>query len=110
MSHREILTRQSLIVILILMNKTNKNFKGSIDDLLNHIDSINLSKLDTDIEVENEIQTIMKETGESHDQVVESLLETHLNEVQDTLDKLMAEGLVSISGYNEVGEPLYVST
>jgi len=92
------------------MNKTNKNFEGSIDDLLNHIDNIDLSTLDHDIEVENEVQTIMKETGSSHDQVVESLFEIHLHEVQNTLNLLVKKGLVKITGYTEAGEPLYSCT
>jgi hypothetical protein len=92
------------------MNKTNKNFQGSVDALLNHIDSIDLSTLDNDIDVENAVQKIMKETGESHETIMEALNEAHLQEVQETLNKLMAEGFVKISGYNEDGEPLYIST
>ena len=92
------------------MNKTNKHFQGSVDDLLNHIDSIDLSTLDNDIDVENAVQKLMKETGESHESIMEALNEAHLQEVQDTVDKLMAEGIITISGYNKAGEPLYVST
>jgi hypothetical protein len=91
------------------MNKTNKNFQGSVDDLLNHIDSIDLSALDNDIDVENAVQNLMKQTGESHETIMEALNQAHLEEVQDTINKLMAEGIVTISGYNEAGEPLYTS-
>jgi hypothetical protein len=92
------------------MNKANKHFQGSVDDLLTHIDTVDISTIDNDIAVENAIQKIMKDTGESHENIWAALMEAHMEEVKEAIDNLMTHGLVAISGYNDEGEAIYVST
>ena len=92
------------------MNKANKHFQGSVDDLLTHIDTVDISTIDNDIAVENAIQKIMKDTGESHENIWNALMEAHMEEVKEAIDNLMTHGLVTISGYNDAGEAIYVST
>ena len=89
------------------------NFTGSIDDLLNHCTNLDLTKVEEQVKVEEKeacIQIIMKESGcdelEAHDIYNEILL----IETKTTINKMVVDGLVYVSGHNEDGEPLFQLT
>ena len=90
-----------------------ENFTGSIDDLLNHCINLDLAKVEEQVKVEEKeacIQIIMKESGcdESEANVIYN--EILLIETKTTIDKMVADGLVYVSGHNEDGEPLFQLT
>ena len=90
-----------------------ENFTGSIDDLLNHCTNLDLAKVEEQVKVEEKeacIQIIMKESGcdESEANVIYN--EILLIETKTTIDKMVADGLVYVSGHNEDGEPLFQLT
>ena len=89
------------------------NFTGSIDDLLNHCSNLDTSKVEEQVKAEEKeacIQVIMKELGcdEAEAEVIYN--EIALAEVKETVDKMVAEGLLYVSGHNEDGEPLFQLT
>lgn len=95
-----------------MKNKLN-TFTGSIDDFLNHCSQLDISNLEEqlkDQEKEECLEVIMKEIDCSLEEAEQIYNEIALKEVQDTVDQLVAEGLLEISGYNEEGEPLFVLT
>ena len=90
-----------------------ENFTGSIDDLLNHCTNLDLAKVEEQVKVEEKeacIQIIMKEShcDESEANVIYN--EILLIETKTTIDKMVADGLVYVSGHNEDGEPLFQLT
>ena len=90
-----------------------ENFTGSIDDLLNHCTNLDLAKVEEQVKVEEKeacIQIIMKESGCDE-------LEAHIiyNEIlliktKTTIDKMVTDCLLYVSGHNEDGEPLFQLT
>ena len=89
------------------------NFTGSIDDLLNHCSNLDVDKVEQQVKVEEKeacIQVIMKELecDEAESEVIYN--EIALAEVKETVDKMVAEGLLYVSGHNEDGEPLFQLT
>ena len=89
------------------------NFTGSIDDLLNHCTNLDVDKVEEQVKVEEKeacIQIIMKELecNEFEAEVIYSDLV--LSEVKETVDKMVADGLLYVSGHNEEGEPLFQLT
>jgi hypothetical protein len=80
------------------------NFTGSIDDLLNHCSNLDVDKVEQQVKVEEKeacIQVIMKEL---------ECNELVLSEVKETVDKMVEDGLLYVSGHNEDGEPLFQLT
>ena len=89
------------------------NFTGSIDDLLNHCSNLDTTKVEEQVKAEEKeacIQVIMKEL--ECDEVEAEVIynEIALAEVKETVDKMVAEGLLYVSGHNEDGEPLFQLT
>ena len=89
------------------------NFTGSIDDLLNHCSNLDTAKVEEQVKAEEKeacIQVIMKEL--ECDEVEAEVIynEIALAEVKETVDKMVAEGLLYVSGHNEDGEPLFQLT
>ena len=89
------------------------NFTGSIDDLLNHCTNLDLDKVEAQVKVEEKeacIQIIMKEA--SCDELEANIIYNQilLTETKTTIDKMVADGLVYVSGHNEDGEPLFQLT
>ena len=96
------------------MNKyITENFTGSIDDLLNHCTNLDLAKVEEQVKVEEKeacIQIIMKESGCDELEAHIIYNEILLIETKTTIDKMVADGLVYVSGHNEDGEPLFQLT
>ena len=89
------------------------NFTGSIDDLLNHCTNLDLDKVEEQVKVEEKeacIKIIMKEA--SCDELEANVIynEILLTETKTTIDKMVADGLLYVSGHNEDGEPLFQLT
>jgi hypothetical protein len=89
------------------------NFTGSIDDLLNHCSNLDTSKVEEQVNTEEKeacIQIIMKELecNETEAEVIYNDLVAA--EVKETVDKMVTEGLLYVSGHNEDGEPLFQLT
>lgn len=95
-----------------------KNFTGSIDQLLNHtqknanfVEKVIDGKEDIMLDDNEAIDLIKSEYPElSEDEAIETLNIIKLEYVKETLDQLMQDGLVEISGYNDEGEALYKTT
>lgn len=89
------------------------NFTGSIDDLLNHCANLDLDKVQDQVKNEEKqmcLDAIMKELDCSEEDAEKIYNELALAEVQKTMDKLVEEGIVYISGYGDDGEPLFALT
>jgi hypothetical protein len=90
-----------------------ENFTGSIDDLLNHCTNLDLAKVEEQVKVEEKeacIQIIMKESGCDELEAHIIYNEILLIETKTTIDKMVADGLLYVSGHNEDGEPLFQLT
>lgn len=97
------------------MNKSDipGSFKGSIDEFLAHCETLNIDENQKNInEIEKEecFEYIMKEFSVDREQAQEIYDEISLIETKNTVDEMVKEGLVEVSGYNEDGEPLFVLT
>jgi hypothetical protein len=89
------------------------NFTGSIDDLLNHCSNLDTTKVEEQVKAEEKeacIQVIMKELECDEAQAEVIYNEIALAEVKETVDKMVSEGLLYVSGHNEDGEPLFQLT
>lgn len=89
-----------------MSNKPN-TFTGTVDELLDHCSNLDSEQLQRDIDKHESIEYIMKELDCSNEEAEEIYEELVNNEVKQTVDDLIAEGLVEITGYNEDGEPLF---
>lgn len=89
------------------------NFTGSIDDLLNHCTNLDLDKVEDQVHEEEReacIQVIMKELECDEDEAEIIYNEISLAETKKTVDKMVEDGLLYVSGTNEDGEPLFQLT
>ena len=89
------------------------NFTGSIDDLLNHCTNLDLDKVEEQVKVEEKeacIQIIMKQLNCNEFEADIVYNEILLTETKTTVDKMVADGLLYVSGHNEDGEPLFQLT
>ena len=89
------------------------NFTGSIDDLLNHCANLDTDKVEEQVKVEEKeacIQIIMKQLDCNEFEADIVYKEILLTETKTTVDKMVADGLLYVSGHNEDGEPLFQLT
>lgn len=89
------------------------NFAGSVDDLLNHCSNLDINKVEEQVKAEEKEECIrvIKQEFDCDDFEAEVIYnEIALNEVKETVDKMVAEGLLYLSGHNEDGEPLFSLT
>ena len=87
-----------------------ENFTGSIDDLLNHCTNLDLAKVEEQVKVEEKeacIQIIMKQLNCNEFEADIVYNEILLTETKTTIDKMVADGILYVSGHNEDGEPLF---
>jgi hypothetical protein len=86
------------------------NFTGSIDDLLSHCASLDVSKVEEQVKVEEKAECIKVIMEELECNVFEAGViydEIALQEVKTIVDKMVEDGLLTITGYNEDNEPLF---
>ena len=91
-------------------SRNTDNFKGTVDQFLKHCAEMNVDTLYDECERRDCMQYIMRETNCSEEEAAVLYEEISMNEVKNTLDNLVKDGIVEISGYNEEGEPLYSLT
>jgi len=92
------------------MTKISNNFTGNIDELLNHCASVDDATIDQALELERAIEHVMTELEMDREEAMQLIEEIHLAEVQQTINDMVAKGLLEITGHNESGEPLYGPT
>lgn len=86
------------------------NFTGSVDDLLNHCANLNTDMVEEQVRLEEKeecIRVIKQELECDDEEALKVYNEIALSEVKQTVDDMVKEGLLYISGYNEEGEPLF---
>jgi len=88
-------------------SKQKGTFTGSVDDFLNHCANIDAEQLYADCEKRECLTVLMRELDCTEEEAEVLYNEIALNEVKNTVDELVKEGLVEITGYNEDGEPLF---
>ena len=86
------------------------NFTGSIDDLLSHCASLDISKVEEQVKVEEKAECIKVIMTEMECNEFEASIiydEIALQEVKTTVDKMVSDGILYVSGHNEDGDPLF---
>ena len=89
------------------------NFTGSVDDLLNHCSNLDLDKVQDQVKEEEKelcIDVLMKELDCSEEEAEIIYNDLALKEIQETVDKMVTDGILYISGHNDDGEPLFSLT
>ncbi len=89
------------------------NFTGSVDDLLNHCSNLDTDKVEEQVKAEEKqacIEVIMKELDCNEFEAEVIYNEISLAETKKTVDKMVEDGLLYVSGTNEDGEPLFSLT
>jgi|APGre2960657423_1045063.scaffolds.fasta_scaffold300119_1 hypothetical protein len=88
-------------------------FTGTIDQLLLHCGNADADQVNNEIEeieYDRVVESTMLEFGISRYDAESAIQAAKLQMIQNTLDTMMQQGLVKISGENDDGEPLYVQT
>jgi len=88
-------------------------FTGTIDQLLLHCGNADADQVNNEIEeieYDRVVESTMLEFGISRYDAESAIQAAKLQMIQNTLDTMMQQGLVKISGDNDDGEPLYVQT
>lgn len=86
------------------------SFTGSVDDLLNHCANLNTDMVEEQVKQEEKeecLRVIKQELECDDDEALLIYNEIALAEVKKTVDKMVEDGLLYVSGYNESGEPLF---
>lgn len=95
------------------MSNTSESYTGTIDSFLDHCSKLNINEVEEQVKEQEKqecLEVIMEQCECSIEEAEEIYDEIALTEVKNTIDNLVKEGLVEISGYNEDGEPLFVLT
>jgi len=96
-----------------------KPFRGSIDDLLNHVDKMNPDDVEKIVVDKSEdvllsdtdaINMIMAESQLDRETAEAILTEIKLEEVRRAIGNLLEEGLIEVSYYDVAGDPIYSLT
>jgi|OM-RGC.v1.029981902 hypothetical protein len=93
-----------------MLTPISNNFTGNIDDLLNHCASVTDEQLDQALELEKAVKHVMEELEMTREEALELIEEIHMNEVQQTVNDLVAKGMLQIVGYDDAGNALYGPT
>jgi len=95
------------------MSNTSESYTGTIDSFLDHCSKLNINEVEEQVKEQEKqecLEVIMEQCECSMEEAEEIYDEIALTEVKNTIDNLVKEGLVEVSGYNEDGEPLFVLT
>jgi len=85
-------------------------FTGTIDELLNHSMTIDVDMVERKIKEDEKrkcIELLMDDLECSPEEAEFIYNEIALEEVKQTVDTMVKEGLIEITGYSEDGEPLF---
>ena len=91
----------------------NTTFTGTVDQLLDHCSKIEFDISEEEIKVrdyELSLKYIMDCENVNREEAIEIYNMIALQEVKETVDKLVKEGLLQISGYDADGEPKFELT
>ena len=94
-------------------NNASQVYTGTIDGLLEHCSKLDLNEVEEQMkreEKEDCLNVIMADFGCSREEAEVIYGEIALAEVKETMEQLLKDGIVQISGYNDEGEPLFVLT
>lgn len=91
------------------MNRINRKdlFVGSIDQLLEHCNNMDVDDLYDKCEKREGIRHIMRETDCTEVEAEGIYKELSLLQVKQQLEQMIENGEVVITGYNDEGDPLY---
>lgn len=92
------------------MTPISNNFVGDIDDLLNHCASVTDEQLEQALELEKAVKHVMDEMEMTREEAMDLIEEIHMKEVQETVEDLVAKGMLQIVGYDDAGNALYGPT
>lgn len=95
------------------MKHTGKHFTGTIDQLLEHCDNLDLKSVQDQINKQNRndcIEYIKKDSGCSEEEATNLYDEICLAEINETVDQLVAGGLLEIIDYDAHGDPKFILT
>lgn len=95
------------------MKHTGEHFKGTIDQLLEHCDNLDLKSVQDQINKQNRndcIEYIKKESGCSEEEANTIYDEIRMEEVDETVHQLVMDGILQIGDYNADGEPQFILT
>jgi predicted transcriptional regulator len=86
-----------------------KNFTGSIDQLLNHCSKVNPDTISDDTLLNHEelVDTIVEDYHTTKEEAEFFAMQIKLEIVRETIQDLVAQGILEQKGYNEDGEPTY---
>jgi predicted transcriptional regulator len=88
-------------------------FTGSVDALLEHCSKLDIQEVEEQIKLDEKqdcLNIIMTDCECSLEEAEQIYSDIALSEVKQTIDQLVKEGIVEVSGYNEEGEPLFTLT
>ncbi len=95
------------------MKHTGEHFTGTIDQLLEHCDNLDLKSVQEQINKQNRndcIEYIKKESGCSEEEANTIYDEIRMEEVDETVHQLVMDGILQIGDYNADGEPEFILT
>ena len=88
-------------------------FTGSVDALLEHCSKLDIKVVEEQIKLDEKedcLKIIMSDCDCSLEEAKEIYSDIALSEVKETMEQLLKEGIVEVSGHNEEGEPLFTLT
>jgi hypothetical protein len=94
-------------------NNASQVYTGTVDGLLEHCSKLDLLAVEETIKQEEKIEclkVIMSDFDCSLEEAEVIYGEIALAEVKETMEQLLKDGIVQISGHNDEGEPLFVLT
>ncbi len=94
-------------------NNASETYTGTVDDLLEHCSKLDINEVESQIKREEKeecLNVIMTDLECSREEAEVIYGEIALAEVKETMEQLLKDGIVQVSGYNDEGEPLFVLT
>ena len=94
-------------------NNASETYTGTIDGLLEHCSKLDINEVESQIKWEEKeecLNVIMTDCECSREEAEVIYSEIALEEVKETMEQLLKDGIVKVSGYNDEGEPLFVLT
>ena len=94
-------------------NNASQVYTGTIDGLLEHCSKLDINEVESQIKREEKeecLNIIMTDCECSLEEAEEIYSEIALAEVKESMEQLLKDGIVKVSGYNDEGEPLFMLT
>jgi hypothetical protein len=95
------------------MNRNNiskvfpQHFSGDVDQLLSHINSVDIDEVDAEVSRNNTICKIMSEFDVDQNIAVNMLNRLEKMMLENTINELVKLGLVEVCGVDANGDPFY---